>query len=140
MPTGPAAADFAGPKHIVSGHFHKRQAQDNIVYMGNTFPMDFGDAGDFARGMMTYDHITDEMDFIDWAECPKYIKTRLTDLLDGSTKLYPGSRVKCLVDVPISFEESTVLRQKFLEDYELREFSLEESQELDDALTDTQVS
>jgi DNA repair exonuclease SbcCD nuclease subunit len=44
MPTGPDAMDFKGPKYIVSGHFHKRQHSDNIVYIGNTFPMDFGDA------------------------------------------------------------------------------------------------
>lgn len=140
MPTGPSASDFAGPKHIVSGHFHKRQAQDNITYMGNTFPMDFGDAGDFNRGMMTYDHINDDMNFIDWPECPKYIKTKLTSLLDGTTELYPNSRVKCLVDVPITFEESTALRQAFTDEYQLREFTLEESQELETALTDTQVS
>lgn len=140
MPTGPNGADFTGPKQIVSGHFHKRQRQDNIIYMGNTFPMDFGDAGDFNRGMMTYDHTDDDMQFIDWPDCPKYIKTTLSELLDGTTTLYPNSRVVCLVDVPISFEESTVVRQSFMNDFNLREMILEESQEIEEALTNTQVS
>lgn len=140
MPTGPDPADFAGPKHIVSGHFHKRQANLNIVYMGNTFPMDFGDAGDFDRGMMVYDHTKEQMEFINWDGCPKYIKTRLTDILDNTATIYPNSRVKCIVDVPISFEESTYLRQSFIEKFKLREFTMEESKEIAQALTGTQAS
>jgi len=140
MPTGPDPADFVGPQHIISGHFHKRQAHMNVVYMGNTFPMDFGDAGDNERGMMTYDHVKDEMDFIDWADCPKYTKTKLTDILDNTAIIYPNSRVKCVVDVPVSFEESTYLRQSFIEKYNLREFSMEESKEISAVLTGTQTN
>ena len=135
MPTGPNHKDFKGPKYIASGHFHKRQVFDNVVYIGNTFPMDFGDAGDFSRGMMTFDHIKDEMMFEDWEECPKYVKTKLSDILDKTVTLHSDSRVKCVCDIPISFEESTYLRQKFTEDYNLREFSLEESHEIKDTLS-----
>ncbi len=139
MPTGPEAKDFEGPDHIVSGHFHKRQADGNVVYIGNTFPMDFGDAGDNERGMMTYDHTKDEMLFENWEDCPKYVKTTLTDILDGSATLYPNSRVKCIVDVPISFEESTALKQSFAEKYSLREFTMEESHEIKAAISDTDI-
>lgn len=140
MPTGPKGSDFAGPKRILSGHFHKRQDQDNIHYIGNTFPMDFGDAGDFNRGLAVYDHTTDDLSYINWPDCPKYIKVKLSALLDGEVTLYPNARVKCLVDIDISFEESKLIRQTFTDDYKLREFTLEESQELNDVLTDTQVS
>ena len=144
MPTGPDAADFKGPKHIVSGHFHKRQTQpdSNVVYIGNTFPMDFGDAGDTDRGMMIYDHETDEMWFENWEELPRYIKTRLNDILEREQRdkiLFSDARVNCLVDVPISFEESTYLRQKFSEDYNLREFVLEESPDIKTALSETET-
>lgn len=139
MPTGPRHHDFAGPKHIVSGHFHKRQAQDNIVYMGNTFPMDFGDAGDNARGMMVYDHTTDEMEFIDWKGGPQYVKTKLSAVVDGDVKIPMGARVRCLIDVPLSFEESTFLRAKFVEDRNLREFIMEESADITEAMTDTET-
>ncbi|TFH08863.1 MAG: hypothetical protein E4H14_05625 [Candidatus Thorarchaeota archaeon] len=140
MPTGPDPQDFAGPKHIVSGHFHRRQADLNVIYMGNVFPMDYGDAGDNERGMMIFDHEKDDMVFHNWDDCPKYIKTRLTDLLDRTETMFPGARVKCLVDVPISFEESTYLRQTFVEDYDLREFTLEESKDIATALSDTRAS
>jgi len=139
MPTGPDAEDFTGPDFIVSGHFHKRQADGNVVYIGNTFPMDFGDTDSNDRGMMVFDHTSQHMEFFDWQECPKYTKTRLSDLLDGSTILYPDSRVKCVVDIPVTFEESTFLRQKYTEDYLLREFTLEESMDIKEVLSQTNV-
>lgn len=143
MPTGPDAKDYQGPKHIISGHFHKRQAHENVVYIGNTFPMDFGDAGDTGRGMMIYDHVKDEMLFDDWEDCPKYIKTTLSALIEtkatAQSILCDQARVKCVVDIPISFEESTYLRQKFVDDYNLREFTMEESPEIKAALQGTQT-
>jgi len=140
MPTGPDHPDFAGPDHIVSGHFHQRQSKSNVVYMGNTFPMDFGDAGDNDRGMMIYNHIDDDMSFFNWDDCPRYIKTTLTDILDKNVTIFPQSRVKCVADIPITFEENTQLRQTFIKDYELREFLLEESQDLQEAMTDTETT
>ena len=139
LPIGPDPKDFAGPKHIISGHFHKRQANENVIYMGNTFPMDFGDAGDFARGLMIYDHVKQEPSWIDWDDCPKYIHTSLSSVLDSTAILYPNSRVKCLGDIPVSFEESNYLKKKLTEKYQLREFVLEEAQVLEQALTDTEV-
>ena len=142
MPTGPDPNDFKGPDFIVSGHFHKRQAwnNSNIVYIGNTFPMDFGDAGDVNRGCMIYDHVEKDMIFHNWSDCPKYIKTTLTDILDNSVTLYPEAQVKCLVDIPITFEESSALRHSFINKYSLREFMLEESPEIKEVLTETQTT
>ncbi len=139
MPTGPDASDFNGPKHIMSGHFHKRQQDKNVVYIGNTFPSNFGDAGDNDRGMMVYDHEQDNMSFINWDDCPKYIRTSLTDLLDGTTQLHKEARVKCIVDVPISYEESVFIKEKYVADLALREFVLEESHDLQQALENTDI-
>ena len=138
MPTGPDHTNFDGPNHIVSGHFHKRQTGDNVIYMGNTFPMDFGDAGDDARGMMTMDFDKDEMLFIDWEECPKYRKCKLSEILDDTVKLSSGMRVKCVADVQVSFEESGAIKETMMEQYDLREFTLEESMELREALAETE--
>ncbi len=138
MPTGPDHTAFDGPEYIVSGHFHKRQAGDNVEYMGNWFPMDFGDAGDDARGMMTYDFDADEMIFIDWEDCPKYRKCKLSQLLAREVELLPNMRVKCVVDEPINFEESTKIREQMIKKHSLREFTLEESMELREALSETE--
>lgn len=140
MPTGPEPKDFKGPKYIVSGHFHKRQADENIIYIGNCFPMDFGDSGDNHRGLMIYDHIQQEMAFEDWAECPKYIKTDLSSILDKTIIIPQEARVKVNIDIPISFEESNYLRTTFIEKFNLREFVMEDSPEIQTAITDTDTS
>ena len=140
MNTGPDPKDYKGPKHIFSGHFHKRQAHDQVVYIGNTFPMDYGDAGDNARGMMVYDHVEDDVTFIDWDQCPTYMKTTLTALTDGEVKVEKNARVKCIVDIPISFQESQELRSYFLDKFELREFAMEESREISSAISSTESS
>lgn len=139
MPTGPDPAEFDGPAHIFCGHFHKRQTSRNITYIGNTFPTNFADSGDTNRGMMVYDHIADKIVFHNWTDCPSYIKVRLTDLIDGSVTLTQGARVKCIVDVPISFQESNMLRQSMIEEYNLREFSMEESHEKNESIEDTET-
>ena len=135
MPTGPDPKSFAGPDRIFSGHFHKRQLSENIVYIGNTFPTNFGDAGDSNRGMAVYNHNGNKLDFIDWPDAPLYIKTTLSRLIDESIILPKHSRVKCLVDLPISFEESTLIKSTYITDYNLREFSLEESSHLAETLS-----
>jgi DNA repair exonuclease SbcCD nuclease subunit len=140
MPTGPDPKDFGGPKYIVSGHFHKRQADENVVYMGNCFPMDFGDFDDIHRGLMIFDHINQEMTFEDWPGCPSYIKTNLSSILNKSIIVPQEARVKVLVDIPISFEESNYLRTTFTETYKLREFVMEDSLDIQQAITDTDTS
>lgn len=138
MESGPDPANFPGPKHIVSGHFHMRQANENVVYMGNCFPMDFNDAGDPGRGMMTYDHVNDKMVFNNWTDCPKYVKTSLSELLKGELILPHQSRVKIDIDIPISFEESNYLRKTFMQKNQLREFVMEESTNIQQVMEETE--
>jgi DNA repair exonuclease SbcCD nuclease subunit len=140
MPTGPDPSEYSGPSHILSGHFHKRQSSGNIHYIGNTFPMDFGDAGDFKRGMAVMDHVAGKLSFKDWPNCPKYIKVALTDLLEGEVSITTNTRVKCIVDVPLSFEESTYIKQKYSGELKIREFTMEDAKETDASITDTEVS
>jgi DNA repair exonuclease SbcCD nuclease subunit len=137
MPTGPDPQDYQGPKHIISGHFHKRQSFGNVVYIGNTFPMDFSDAGDNERGMMIYNHDTDVMEFENWEDCPKYIRTNLSALVDKKVVMFSGARVKCTADININYDESNILRQEFIDHYKLREFVMEESVEIKNIISGT---
>lgn len=118
---------FKNQKRVFSGHFHKRDSKRNVHYIGNTFPMDFSDANDTERGMATYDFVKDELEFIDWADCPKYIKTKLSDLLESpKSVLEKGARVKVLVDQTISLTENNEIRKKLTERFGLRGIVLEE--------------
>jgi len=138
MKGGPDPLDFKKPKLILSGHFHKRQTQKNITYIGNCFPTSFSDEGDTDRGMATYDHTTDSLDFVDWPDCPIYLDVNLSELLD-TPDLANGARVKCTVDVPIDYSEGSLLRKTFIDQYNLRAFNLEESAEIREALAETEV-
>lgn len=137
MPTGPDMNDFMGPKHIFSGHFHKRQQQNNIVYIGNTFPMDFSDANDIERGMMIYDHTTNKIEFRNWANCPKYFKYYASEMIEKDISIPINSYVKCFIDVPLSYEELMVLRETYTEKYNLRELIIEETGSKNESLSDT---
>lgn len=140
MPTGPNADDFSGPDFIFSGHFHKRQAYKNIVYIGNAFPTNFNDAGDHDRGMAKFNHMTNKIEFINWKSCPKFIKTKLSEILDHPKDvLLPNARVKCEMDIPIDYEEGSYLKNKFSEKYRLREMILEESPSMKESLVKTET-
>ena len=43
---------FVHQDYVFSGHFHKRQTQGNVTYIGNSFPPNYADAWDDKRGMM----------------------------------------------------------------------------------------
>lgn len=141
MEHGPDHGVFDKPKRIFSGHFHKRQEKDNVVYIGNAFPGDFGDANDFKRGMATYEFDSDTLEFADWTECPKYVKADLSDILDSPKKMLPlDSRVKSLVNIEMSYEETTEIKERLMKRYKLRELTLEEPYDLQAALKDTEFN
>lgn len=139
MHHGQAAEEFVGPKYIFSGHFHKRQSNGNVVYIGNALPSTFGDANDYHRGMMVYDHVGEKVTFIDWDDCPKYTKVLLSNLVNNfsAVKLYSQSRVRCVVDEHITYEDLTKLKHMCIEKYNLREFSMEETQDIQKSIEET---
>jgi DNA repair exonuclease SbcCD nuclease subunit len=138
MEVAPDPNDFSGPKHIFSGHFHKRQNSRNITYIGNTFPMDYGDMDDNERGMMIYDH-NGLPKFLDWKDCPKFMKVKISDILDGAVEMNSKMRVTCITDIPLTYEEETILREKFVSNYGLREFALTDTGAVGDAITGTEA-
>lgn len=128
MEHGPDHTQFCSPKYIFSGHYHKRQAVDNVIYIGNTFPTNYGDAWDDARGMALLDTDTDEVDFIDWEACPKYRKIKLSSILENPSITFDSkTRVRCVVDIDIAYSEAQDIKQEILNTFNLREFSLEEN-------------
>lgn len=140
MKSGPDHTDFNKPEHIISGHFHKRQSSGNVTYIGNAFPTNFSDAGDFERGMMVFNHTTKDMQFLNWDDCPKYIKGKLSDMLEEKVTLFPNARVKCVADIPITYEENFEIKKTFTEKYNLREFTIVESSEIQEVLSETETT
>jgi DNA repair exonuclease SbcCD nuclease subunit len=115
---------FHNIEKVYSGHFHKRQAGDNITYIGNCFPHNYGDAGDDARGCMILDWDGTET-YHSWPGQPTYRVFNLSYLLQNAeTILKPDQHVRVNLDIDISYEESTFIKETFVETYKLREISL----------------
>lgn len=123
---GPDPDMFTGPKFIFSGHFHKRQFNRNIVYIGNTFPTNYGDAGDSERGCAVFIPETNEIYFHNWDDAPLFFKTKLSRVLEGEIDWPTKSRVRCLLDADIGYSDVQALREEMIKTFGLREFSVEE--------------
>ena len=54
------AEKFAG--RVISGHIHRRQETDKVVYIGSPYHLDRGDIGD-VKGIYTLDLTTKELSF-----------------------------------------------------------------------------
>lgn len=123
---GPDADMFSSPRYIFSGHFHKRQHNKNIIYIGNTFPTNYGDAGDSSRGCAVFDVENDEVSFRDWEQAPLFFKTSLTRVLEGELGWPDKSRVRCVLNADIGYTDVQALREEMIKTFNLREFSVEE--------------
>jgi UDP-2,3-diacylglucosamine pyrophosphatase LpxH len=115
---------LTGPEYVFSGHFHKRQYKNNIHYIGNAFPHNYADAGDWERGAMFLEW-GKEPEYVNWEQCPKYKTLTLSELLADHANLldeYTYARVK--LDIDISYEEANFIREQFGEQYNVREIAL----------------
>ena len=116
---------LTGPEYVFSGHFHKRQYKNNIHYIGNAFPHNYADAGDWERGAM---FLTwgEEPTYVNWADCPKYKTLTLSELLADHANLldeYTYARVKLDIDISPT-KKQNFIREQFGEQYNVREIAL----------------
>jgi len=118
------SSHFQHHEYVFSGHFHKRQQKNNIVYMGNAFPHNYADAGDDERGMMILEW-GKEPEFRAWPGQPKYRVYKLSELLEKpDSLLLPKMHCRATIDVELSFEEANFIREQFIPQYDLRELQL----------------
>ena len=115
---------FGHVDHMFSGHFHKRQTSKNITYIGNAFPHNYADAGDDERGMMILTWGEDPV-FKAWPNQPKYRVHSLSDVLrTPETLLLQNMHCRVNIDVDITYEEATFIKETFVGTYNLRELTL----------------
>lgn len=104
---------------IFSGHFHikskKIYKEGEIIYTGNPFQMDFGDAGD-QKGYYILDLDTMKYEFIENNISPIHVKVKLSDINANGLKRYEldiiGNIVRLNVDVDFDSKEIIKLFQK----------------------------
>jgi hypothetical protein len=116
--------NFGNFESVFSGHFHLRQKNRNINYIGNCFPHNYADAGDADRGMMIleWDKIPE---YHAWPGQPLYRVLKLSQVIDSAPKLLaPNMHVRVELDIDISYEEANFIKDTFVKDYNLREMAL----------------
>ena len=107
-----------------SGHFHKRQQRQNMIYIGNAFPHNYADAWDDERGMMILEW-GQQPEYHSWPGQPTFRTVKLSQLIDeADTLILPKQHLRVTLDIDISYEEASFIKEKFISDYDIRELTL----------------
>ena len=135
------AEHFKHQDYVFSGHFHKRQVQGAVHYMGNAFPHNYADAWDDKRGMMILDKENNkDPEYLDWENCPKYRTVKLSQLIDEqSTLIKPNMYLRVNLDLPISYEEASFIKETFINNFNCREISLIPQKQLEEISTQLDI-
>ena len=115
---------FGNFDQVFTGHFHKRQQRQNITYIGNCFPHNYADAGDDDRGLTILEW-GKEPEYHAWPNQPRYRVLGLGAILNNADSvLGQGMHVRVNIDIDISYEEATFIKETFMESHKLREITL----------------
>lgn len=107
-----------------SGHFHKRQSRGNMHYIGNAFPHNYADTWDDDRGMMILEW-GGQPEYHTWPDQPTFRTVKLSQLIDeADTLIKPKQHLRVTLDIDISYEEASFIKEKFISDYDIRELTL----------------
>lgn len=115
---------FGNFDQVFTGHFHKRQQRQNITYIGNCFPHNYADAGDDDRGLTILEW-GKPPEHHAWPDQPRYRVLGLGAILNNADSvLGQGMHVRVNIDIDISYEEATFIKETFMESHKLREITL----------------
>jgi hypothetical protein len=115
---------FKGFELGFSGHFHKRQQNENMIYIGNAFPHNYSDAWDDDRGMMIMEW-GGKPEYHTWDQQPVFRTVKLSQLIDeADTLIKPKSHLRVALDIDISYEEASFIKENFMANYDIRELTL----------------
>lgn len=133
---------FKNQEYVFSGHFHKRQKQGKIHYLGNAFPHNYADAWDDDRGMMILDKENDaEPVYVNWPDCPKYRTVKLSQLIDDTKNIIKSNMyIRVTLDLPISYEEASFIKETYINQHNCREISLISQKTIEEINTDLDIT
>jgi DNA repair exonuclease SbcCD nuclease subunit len=117
------AEHLQGPEYVFSGHFHKRQVKGNVHYLGSPFGHNYADTWDDDRGMMKLEW-NGVPEYIDYPG-PRYRTVPLSRLIDEPEKiLNEHTYCRATLDINISYEEASFIKETFSQQYNVREIAL----------------
>jgi hypothetical protein len=95
-----------------------------MIYIGNAFPHNYADAWDDARGMMVLEW-GGQPKYHTWPGQPTFRTVKLSQLIDeADTLILPKQHLRVTLDIDISYEEASFIKEKFIADYDIRELTL----------------
>jgi len=78
--------------------------------------------------------------YVNWADCPKYRTVKLSQLIDEKDTLIKSKMyLRVTLDLPISFEEATFIKETFIKEYNCREITLIPQKSLEEISTDLDI-
>ena len=92
--------------------------------------------------MMILDRENDaEPEYINWPNCPKYRTIKLSQLIDEKdTLIKPNMYLRVTLDLPLSFEEASFIKETFIRDFGCREITLIPQKQIDEISTDLDIT
>ena len=115
---------FEGNEYVFTGHFHLRQKKRNILYTGNAMPMTFSDNWDEDRGIMILEY-GGQPEFKAWPGQPLFRTMKLSELIDNPDAfLVEKLTAKVALDIDITYEESQLIKETFIDSHKLRRIEL----------------
>lgn len=116
--------NFINFESVFTGHFHKRQSANNITYIGNCFPHNYADDGDEERGLTILEWGKEPV-YHAWPDQPTYRVLSLSSIVNDADKIFkPKMHARVNIDIDLSYEEATFIKETFVDTYQLRELSL----------------
>jgi hypothetical protein len=82
-----------------------------------------------------------EPEYINWLDCPKYRTVRLSQLIDEKdTMLKSKMYLRVTLDLPVSYEEASFIKETFIRDYDCREITLIPQKQLEEINTELDIA
>lgn len=112
--------EYVGPKRILSGHFHLRQEQNNITYIGNCFSHDYSDNNDWDnKGFAVLDTDTNEIQYISWDKAPKYLVAPISTF--NMDMIKDNMYLRLLNDINLKMEDVNKIMEQVKKDERVNE-------------------
>jgi len=103
---------FRGFKGVFSGHYHTRQTNGNVTYIGSSLQINFADTNE-QRGFAILDTDDNSVEYIENDVAPKFLKMTLTEALENLDAL-KGNYVRVSETTKLSADESELVHAALL--------------------------
>lgn len=107
MEHGVSHKELRDCKRVITGHYHKRQVKDNVIYAGSPFPFDYNDANDLERGFTVLDTETNEVEHVDWGKV-KILKLDYDEFMEFQEEGIIDEHTSVRIELPDDADDALI--------------------------------